>query len=301
MQKIMNFIKKWYIYQKERFPIIAYGLYCFCLVFGTFCFCMSLNKKEYLFSAENANFEINYYLLIPLFIVSFLQFLMVRIVDEFKDYEEDCKYRPYRPVPRGLITLKELKVLFIICAFLQVIITIMIRPKSLVLLGVVWLFFAIMSKVFFIKIFLDKHILVEVLLDELLLPITVIFLSSFMCKFNLLSMWKFLAMTYIISWIIEIARKIRCKEAEENGVKTYTAVFGILKATMLLWFLETLLFIIVYNIMPIKLYIIICFFIVTIINFLFVIKKSRVLSKCVEYFADIYVMMLLISLIHLIV
>lgn len=32
---------------------------------------------------------------------------MVRIVDEFKDYEEDCEYRPYRPVPRGLITLKD--------------------------------------------------------------------------------------------------------------------------------------------------------------------------------------------------
>ena len=45
-----------------------------------------------------------------MFIVTFLQFLMVRIVDEFKDYEEDCKYRPYRPVPRGLIKLKELKI-----------------------------------------------------------------------------------------------------------------------------------------------------------------------------------------------
>ena len=32
----MNFIKKWYTYQKERFPILTYGLYVFSIVIGTF-------------------------------------------------------------------------------------------------------------------------------------------------------------------------------------------------------------------------------------------------------------------------
>ena len=45
--------------------------------------------------------ESNVGVFITMFVVAFLQFLMVRIIDEFKDYEEDKKYRPYRPVPRG--------------------------------------------------------------------------------------------------------------------------------------------------------------------------------------------------------
>mgnify|MGYP007101901284 CR=1 FL=1 len=66
----MNFFKKWYTYQKERFPILVYGLYCFCVVFATFCYSN--------YSIQNNN--PNYFLLIPMFIVSILQFLMVRII-----------------------------------------------------------------------------------------------------------------------------------------------------------------------------------------------------------------------------
>ncbi len=300
----MNFLKKWYTYQKERFPLLSYGLYCFCLVFGTFCYSnyiAKMNLEKIIFDVDPGPYLINFYLLIPMFIVGLLQFLMVRIIDEFKDYEEDCKYRPYRPVPRGLITLKELKILFIICATLQILITLLINPKNLFFLIIVWLFFAIMTKGFFIKDFLDKHILFEVFFDEFLLPITVIYISSFVCEFKINSFWKLLAMTYIISWIIEIARKIRCKEAEEKGVRTYTAVFGITRATILLWVLETILFIITYLIMPIKIYMIILFVLISIVNIIFMIKRNKMFSKCVEYFADLYVMVLLVSLVSLII
>ena len=299
----MTFLKKWYTYQKERFPLLTYGLYCFCIVFGTFCFCSYYAKTNYEIAVFNSNFGItanNYYLLIPMFIVGFLQFLMVRILDEFKDYEEDCKFRPYRPVPRGLVSLKELRNLFIICAVLQITITVLINPGSLLFLGFVWAFLAIMTSGFFIKDFLDKHILCEVFLDELLLPITVMYISSFIIKIDCTCLWKLEIMTYIISWIIEVARKIRCKEAEEKGVKTYTAVFGILKATMLLWALEIILLIIVHFIISIKSFTVIALVIISIFNVLFIIKKNKVLSKCVEYSADIYVMMMLISLVYLI-
>lgn len=292
----MNFFKKWYTYQKERFPILTYGSYCFCIVFGTFCF-SSCCKSCNLLGEECT---LNYILLIPMFFVGILQFLMVRIIDEFKDYEEDSKYRPYRPVPRGLITLKELKVLFIICAILQLTITFIVNPKSLILLLVVWLFFATMSKGFFIKKVLDKHILLEVLLDEFLLPFTVLYLSSFVCEFLPENIWQLLLFTYIVSWIIEIARKIRCKEAEEKGVKTYTAVFGIPKATLLLCFLETLLFALSIFIIGFNIYVTVGFGIIELINFLFIFKQTKILSKCVEYLADIYVMGLLVSMVTLI-
>lgn len=297
----MNFIKKWYIYQKERFPILAYSSYIFAIVFAVFCY------NSYLLNSQWKDFK----LLIGLFAVTFLQFLMVRIVDEFKDYEEDCKYRPYRPVPRGLISLKELKVLFIICIILQVSITFFMSKTLLItfiILGILWLFFAIMSKSFFMKKFLEKHILIEVALDELMMPILVIYLSSFFSNGDDLftnsmqQLLPLLCMSYTISWIVEIARKVRCKEDEENGVKTYTAVFGIKGAMFILCILQWILFIL-HTIILGKERIIITmalFVIVSTLDLLFAIKQNKVYSKLVELIANIHVLIVYFSLILLI-
>ena len=242
--------------------------------------------------------------------MAILQFLMVRIIDEFKDYEEDCKYRPYRPVPRGLVSLKELKILFFICAILQVVITACINPIILIYLALVWAFFAIMSKSFFIKKFLSKHILVEVLLDELLMPILVLYLSKFVqysnpfeFDINCLNIWKFLLMSYIVSWIVEIARKVRCKEDEEKGVKTYTAVFGIKKASLILFVLETILVSMQYLVLENKniLLILVPYTLVNILNLLFVIKQNRKFAKAVELSANIYILIAYFSLSLLII
>ena len=232
-----------------------YSTYMFAIVFSTYCFINWLsrylffnNPNSYLMGVPMP-FKFDWKIIFSMFLVALLQFLMVRIIDEFKDYEEDCKYRPYRPVPRGLITLKELKFLFIICIILQTSITLIVSPDAIFLLFTVWLFFSIMSKSFFMKKILDEHILLEVTFDELLMPVLIAYLSVF--PFGSISsfivskyFYLFLTMSYVISWIVEVARKIRCKDDEENGVKTYTAVFGIKKATFLLSVLETILTII---------------------------------------------------------
>ena len=147
----MNFIKKWYTYQKERFPVLMYGIYIFAIVFSTYSFVNWLNNLLSHSSGIIKPFEFKWNVVGIMFIVAFLQFLMVRIIDEFKDYEEDCKYRPYRPVPRGLVTLKELRVLFIICVIIQFSITAIFCANAIPFLIAVWIFFAIMSKSFFIK------------------------------------------------------------------------------------------------------------------------------------------------------
>lgn len=294
----MNFLKKWYTYQKERFPLLAYGTYIFAIVFGTYCITTS----------HTAQFKFEWKYIIAMFCVALLQFLMVRIIDEFKDYEEDCKFRPYRPVPRGLITLKELKVLFIICALLQICITAFINIYGIIFLFIVWIFFFIMSKSFFIKKILEKHILLEVTFDELLMPILVLYLSvlrvgNLTSLLTLNNYYLFLGMTYVISWIVEIARKIRCKEAEEKGVKTYTAVFGIKGAIFILFVLQLLLFTLQTVILgKARIMItIVLFAIVSVINLLFVIKQNKAFSKLVELSANVYVFMAHISMILLVV
>ncbi len=324
----MSFIKKWYTYQKERFPILIFGLYVLCIVIAVFGFANFYGQVFYqkwlnhiVFEVQPSEYQFDYMSIIPMFVVCFLQFLMIRIVDEFKDYEEDCKYRPYRPVPRGLITLRELKVLLIICVILQLIITILFTKSitGIMYLIILWIFFGIMSKGFFMKKILDKHILLEVTLDELMMPLLVIFLISFTPMqaylnynsthfpdagiINIADIWKILVLSYLVSWIVEVARKIRAKEQEENGVKTYTAVLGIPKAISILTILEILLAIVQYMILgsnyivPI---ILICA-IINIVNILFVIKKSKTFAKMVELSANIYIMLVYLSMLLLIV
>ena len=290
----MKFIKKWNTYQKERFPILTFGLYVLTIVIAVFCFCNNINQVF-----------VSYLTVIPMFIVTFLQFLMIRIVDEFKDYKEDCKYRPYRPVPRGLVSLKELKVLLVICLIIQTTITYFTTPYGMVYLIILWIYFFIMSKGYFIKKFLDKHILFEVLLDEIMMPIMVMFLASFIFKgfYNLNNILNMLILSYLVSWIVEIARKTRCEEDEENGVKTYTAVLGINKTMLLLAFLETLLMIVQFIILGMNyiIFIVVAFIITNIINILFVIKKDKKCAKLVELFANLYIIVVYLSMILLII
>ncbi len=286
----MGFIKKWYTYQKERFPVATYGIYIFSIVFGTFCF------------AIDKTYNPNWIMLLPMFAVVFLQFLMVRIVDEFKDYEEDAKYRPYRPVPRGLVTLKELGILGGICAAVQVGITAILNLKGLIFLGLVWLFFGVMSKSFFIKKLVDKHILLEVTLDELLMPILVLYLSTFVTSISV-KLIPFLILSYLGSWIVEIARKVRCKEDEEEGVKTYTAVFGIPVATMIVVILEALIMIMQSIILGTKFIIpvIALYVLINIPNILFIIKQNKKLAKIVVLLANIYLIIAYISMVCLVI
>ena len=298
----MNFFKKWYTYQKERFPVLMYGIYIFAIVFSTYCFVSSLSLHDYQLLhliGKNKPFEFEWNVVGIMFIVAFLQFLMVRIVDEFKDYEEDCKYRAYRPVPRGLISLKELRVLFIICVIIQFSITAIFCANAIPFLIIVWIFFAIMSKSFFIKKIVEKHVLLEVALDEILMPVLVIYLSIFPLKQIITDkyFYLFLFMTYVISWIVEIARKVRCKEDEEKGVKTYTAVFGIKKATLLLSALEIILACIQGIILKKYTISVICLVLaVILINIGFITKRNKKFAKLTELSANIYIFLVYFSM-----
>lgn len=276
----MNNIKKWYTYQKERFPVVLYGVYVLAIVYFVFSFC------SYFIGAES----IEYMLLIPIFIVTFLQLFMVRIVDEFKDYEEDCKYRAYRPVPRGLITLKELKVAFCICAIIQIVVTMIFSINSLIYLLAVWIFFYIMSKGFFMKKIMDKHLFLEVAFDEILTVVIAIYAASFVGITKDICLLA--VITYLISWIAEISRKIRSEETEEEGVKTYTRILGIPKAILLLFILQTILMILNGYILGsgYLIYILIPYLLVNISNIMFLKYKNKKTAKCVELVSYTYIM-----------
>ena len=153
-EKKYNIFQRLYVYQKERFPVVTFALYIACIVIGVFFITDAYAAKEsgkfLKNSVETIFYNRDYFKMIPMFIVGFLQFFMVRVIDEHKDFEEDSKFRNYRPVPRGLISLKVLKVLFVISFIAQFLIT-TLCGGSLLLLVILWCAVLLLANDFFIK------------------------------------------------------------------------------------------------------------------------------------------------------
>lgn len=223
LEKIKN--NKWWIYQKERFPFSQY-----IPMILAFSFC----AISYSSTLRGGQITISSY--IVSFITTFFFFALLRVADEFKDYEEDCKYRPYRAVPRGLVKLKELNVVGLILLFVQMVLAIIYNKFSIIVLSVVWLYFLLMCKEFFVSKWLKAHPTIYLLTHMGIMPLIDLYATS--CDWLGFPMTKTLfigLVCYFISsfcdgTVVEVGRKIRAEEDEEFGVETYTALWGKKKA-----------------------------------------------------------------------
>src|SRR6266852_7621772 len=101
---------RWWVYQRERFPVVSYGLL-------VAVFSLSALTYSTLARAQARWPQPGAFLVAA--VCAFLFFLELRIFDEWKDYEDDLRYRPYRAVPRGLVTLSELRTLWAVAAVIQ--------------------------------------------------------------------------------------------------------------------------------------------------------------------------------------
>jgi len=192
-------------YQKERFPFMAYGLLVFSLTFAA--------------SGLQAVFSQSFFLV---FTQAFCCFALLRIADEFKDYEDDVAFRPYRPVPRGLVTLRELAAVGLVC--------LVVLAGLAFILGnglqwLIWLgFFALMSKEFFMAGWLKQHPLLYLISHMLSMPLLAwAMISPFQMGWQTDAWFALLAL--FAGLILEVGRKIRLPEEEEDGVETYSVLW----------------------------------------------------------------------------
>lgn len=212
-------------YQKERFPLVAHGILIGTISSSALCF------SAFLRGADPSSSS-----LIIAFVISMLFYLELRIADEFKDFEEDSLHRPYRPVPRGLVTLSELSGLFVVAAAIQFVIAYIYNPLLFFAVAPVWLYLGLMTKEFFVHDWLKAHHVIYVLSHMLIVPM--IDMSAAACDWaNYLEnppvgFYPFLLVSFTNGMVFEFGRKLRAKEAEEDGVETYTALWGAPKAVM---------------------------------------------------------------------
>jgi len=246
-------VNRWWIYQKERFPLAAHGP-----LIAAFS-ASAVSYSALLRGGSEARPAVVSF--VVAFVVSFGSFLLLRIADEFKDAEEDARWRPYRPVPRGLVTLGELRWvgLWVVC--IQCVVTLLasfvFQPELIrlevvggldgtvateerligyfdfrlfALLAVTWVYFGLMSKEFFAREWLKARPVVYLFSHMAIMPLVDWFATG--CDWVRAGtgmptgLFWFLAASFFNGVVIELGRKIRAPEQEEEGVETYSFLWG---------------------------------------------------------------------------
>lgn len=216
-----SFARRFWQYQKERFPLAGHGVMIAAFTFSAISYSRICRGMEGFI--DWSDFAIGVFATLSLF-------LLVRIFDEFKDQEDDRKYRTYLPVPRGLVSLKELKIVGWIVVLLQLAVIGIFQTPMLWLYIIVLGYLLLMGVEFFVPEWLKQRQILYITSHMFIIPLIDIYASGLDWKLEGDSphwglAW-FFAVSYMNGLVLEFGRKIRTPESEEEGVVSYTGLYG---------------------------------------------------------------------------
>lgn len=217
---------RWWIYQRERFPILAHRPIIAAFSLSAVSYSALLRGQQHLPGWKPC---------LVAFASSFLFFLQLRLADEFKDFEEDSRFRPYRAVPRGLVSLKELGIVWAGCIAIQLGLAVWLAPRLIAWLALTWTYLGLMSKEFFARRWLKARPITYMVTHMAIMPLVDFYTTA--CDWVPTGhsrpphglLW-FLLVSFFNGMVVEIGRKIRLPQDEEKGVETYSFLWGRSKA-----------------------------------------------------------------------
>jgi 4-hydroxybenzoate polyprenyltransferase len=223
---------RWWTYQRERFPLLAHAPLVAAFSFSAVAY-SSLLRGDVHLPALGA--------WLVAFITALAFFLQLRIADEFKDFEEDSRWRPYRPVPRGLVTLRELGVLGAVAALIQLALALWLFWPLVIVLAITWAYLALMSHEFFLRDWLKARPVTYLWSHMLIMPLIDLYATA--CDWMVAGgepgleaipggLHWFLIVSFFNGIVIEIGRKLRAPADEEEGVETYSVLWGRSRAVL---------------------------------------------------------------------
>jgi 4-hydroxybenzoate polyprenyltransferase len=223
-----NILKRFYIYQKERFPLAGHGLLIAAFSFSAIAYSRICRGVTDFVASD---------IFLPGIFITISLFLLLRISDEFKDAEDDASFRKHLPVPRGLISFRELKITAIITVIAQIMVIALCFPSMWPFYLVVSGYLFLMGKEFFVAEWLKKHQFWYVISHMLIVPLIDVFASGLDWKLEGASppsgLLFFFAVSFMNGIVLETGRKIRRPEDEKEGVVTYSSLLGSKNATIL--------------------------------------------------------------------
>jgi hypothetical protein len=290
--------RRFYIYQKERFPLLGHGLLVAAFSFSAISYSRICRGVEGF--VDGQTFAVGVFTTISLF-------LLVRIFDEFKDAEDDARFRKELPVSRGLVTYHELAVIGIVVTIAQIVVNLVFFPEMLWIYGVVVSYLSLMGKEFFVADWLKKHQFWYVTSHMFIIPLIDIYASGLDWLLAGVKapegLFFFFAVSYMNGIVLEVGRKIRAPERESEGVLTYTSMLGVPRAIglWLVVLVVTLLLSIVASVFAgygnIVLVVLgVMFMICALPAVLFLRSRTQRLSKMVEYASALWTIAMYLTL-----
>ena len=218
-------LKRLNIYFKEMYPIIPRLALGF-MVFLEIYFIVLLNSGV-------TQFQLGIQEIVCGFTVfSFLCWL--RIADDFKDYELDCRLFAHRPLPSGRVKKKDLAIFVSILIVVTLLLNLIFMNNFLFCLFL-YTYGSLMAIWFFQKHKIQKSLPLALVTHNPVQMIMNIYIISFtVIKYDIapFSLTNILAAftLYFPALIWEITRKIRAPQDETEYV-TYSKLFGYCKST----------------------------------------------------------------------
>lgn len=218
-------LKRLNCYFKEMYPIIPRLILGYLIALEIY-FIVLLNQgvTDFSFGIQE--------LVLGFTVFSFLGWL--RIADDFKDFEHDCRLFPHRPLPSGRVTKKDLKIFVSILITITVILNFLFMNNFLFCV-ILYIYGSLMAVWFFQKHKIQTSLPKALVTHNPVQMIMNIYILSFVIiKYDLeiFTLQNVMAVftLYFPALIWEVARKIRAPK-DETEYTTYSKLFGYKKAT----------------------------------------------------------------------
>lgn len=163
------------------------------------------------------------------FVLALTLFFQMRVCDEYKDLDDDRRYRPDRPIPRGLVSLRLVLLLGLLSAGITALAAGLWSRQMLWLLGAVWVWLALMSLEFGAPAHLKARPVLYLLSHMAIMPLIDLLLTGVEWLpqgHPPAGLWLFLALSFVNGCVLEIGRKLWASENEIDGVDTYSRLWG---------------------------------------------------------------------------
>lgn len=157
-------------------------------------------------------------------------FFHLRVFDEHKDYADDVRLHPERILSRGIITLRELRILAGLVIASALIIAALRSPNALVAYGLVLGFSLLMRVEFFVGRWLRRRFFLYAISHLAIMPLLALFVWSFTTG---RAPWEAPLLFHLYAWVgffvtfnWEVSRKIRAPDEEHPEIVTYSGRLG---------------------------------------------------------------------------
>lgn len=215
----MSLPARLWIYQAERFPLKKIGPLL--AVFSAASVTLSAVMADRPLPGPAA-----YLIAFALVLILFFQ---MRVADEVKDLDDDRRYRPERPIPRGLVSVRLIVRLGVATLPLAIALALAHGAGLIWLLALVWLWLAAMTFEFGAPAWLKARPVLYLLSHMAIMPLIDLLLTGVEWAPHgapAAGLWFFIALSFANGCVLELGRKIWAPASERVGVDTYSALWG---------------------------------------------------------------------------